>query len=273
MLRRIAKERESIHTLFFDVISLKLVLTVPILAIAAGLLLVADYGEQTRQVVAILAIGFVFETLADTIHAVFLAHERNGLIAAVVVVQRVAGAAAGLVVLAAGYGVVAVAATYSGAAAIGLVMAALLLARRIGLPRRIVSTRGWPRLTAMSLPFGLQDLFSVMLFRLDTVILSLMATQAAVGRYGGRLPPARGEPLHHLRAHGRVRPHVHLSRRQERADRRGRLRALGEACAGGAWCPSPRSSGCSPSRSAACCSEPGSRTRPSRFATWLPSLP
>ena len=36
----------------------------------------------------------------------------------------------------------------------------------------------------MSLPFGLQDLFSVMLFRLDTVILSLMATQAAVGRYG-----------------------------------------------------------------------------------------
>ena len=184
MLRRIAKERESIHTLFFDVISLKLVLTVPILAIAAGLLLVADYSELTRQVVAILAIGFVFETLADTIHAVFLAHERNGLIAAVVVVQRVAGAVAGLAVLAAGHGVVAVAVTYSGAAAIGLVMAALLLARRIGLPRRIVSTRGWPRLTAMSLPFGLQDLFSVMLFRLDTVILSLMATQAAVGRYG-----------------------------------------------------------------------------------------
>ncbi len=184
MLRRIAKERESIHTLFFDVISLKLVLTGPILVVAAGVLVVADYGELTRQVVAILAIGFVFETLADTIHAVFLAHERNGLVAAVSVVQRVTGAAAGLAVLTAGYGVVAVAATYSGAAAIGLVMAAVLLARRIGLPRRIVATRGWPRLATMSLPFGLQDLFSVMLFRLDTVVLSLMATQAAVGRYG-----------------------------------------------------------------------------------------
>ena len=184
LLRRVAKDRESIHTLFFDVVSLKLALTVPILVVAAAVLLIAGYDDQTREVVAILAVGFVLDAVANTIHSVFLAHERNGLNAAVVVVQRVGGAAAGLAVLAAGYGVVAVSATYSAAAALGLVMASFLLIRRIGLPRQAVSTRGWLRLTGVSLPFALQDVFSVLLFKLDAVILSLMATQAAVGRYG-----------------------------------------------------------------------------------------
>jgi O-antigen/teichoic acid export membrane protein len=185
LLRRVAKERSSVHDLFFDIISLKLALTVPIVAVVAAILLIADYDSQTREVVSLLAIGFVFDAVANTIYSVFLAYERNGLIASVVIFERLAAAAAGLTVLALGYGVVAVAATYSVAAGIGMASAAVLLARKIGLPRRSVSTRGWLRLTGVSLPFGLQDVFSVILFKLDAVILSLMATSAAVGIYGG----------------------------------------------------------------------------------------
>ena len=185
LLRRVAKDRASVNELFFDVLSLKLVLTVPLLALVTVVLLVAGYDDQTREVVWLLAIGFVLDALANTIHSLFLALERGGLLASVVIVQRLAAAAMGLAVLAAGYGVVAVAATYSAGAAIGLAMAATLLIRRIGLPRRSVTVRGWRRLTAVSLPFGLQDVFTVILFKVDAVILSLMATEAAVGRYGG----------------------------------------------------------------------------------------
>ena len=185
LLRRIAKDRSSVHDLFFDIVSLKLVLTVPILAVVGVILLVADYDSQTREVVALMAIGFVCDALANTIYSVFMAHERNGLIAAVLIVERLAAAGAGLAVLALGYGVVAVAATFSVGSAIGLAMSAVILVRKIGLPRRSVSTAGWLRLTGVSLPFGLQDVFSVMLFKLDAVILSLLATSAAVGIYGG----------------------------------------------------------------------------------------
>ena len=185
LLRRIAKDRSTVHDLFFDIIGLKLAMTVPILALVAVVLAVAGYDSQTQEVVWIVAIGFVFDAVANTIYSVFLAFERNGLIAAVVVVERLAAAAAGLAVLALGYGVVAVAITYSVCAALGLGIAALLLVRRIVVPRRSVSTRGWLRLTTSSLPFGLQDVFSVMLFKLDAVILSLIATSAAVGIYSG----------------------------------------------------------------------------------------
>jgi O-antigen/teichoic acid export membrane protein len=185
LLRRIAKDRSTVHDLFFDIIALKLAMTVPILAIVAVVLEVAGYGSQTQQVIWVVAIGFMFDAVANTIYSVFLAFERNGLIAAVVVIERLAAAAAGLTVLALGYGVVAVAVTYSVCAALGMAMASFLLVRRIGLPRRSVSTGGWLRLTTSSLPFGLQDVFSVMLFKLDAVILSLIATSAAVGIYSG----------------------------------------------------------------------------------------
>ncbi len=185
LLRRIAKERSTVHDLFFDIVALKLALTVPILAVVAMVLTVAGYDGQTQQVVWVVAIGFVFDAVSNTIYSVFLAFERNGLIAAVAIVERVTAAAAGLAVLALGYGVVAVAVTYSVCAALGLAMASFLLVRRIGLPRRSVSTRGWLRLTNASLPFGLQDVFSVMLFKLDAVLLSLIATSAAVGVYSG----------------------------------------------------------------------------------------
>ncbi|MCA1680510.1 MAG: oligosaccharide flippase family protein [Actinobacteria bacterium] len=94
-------------------------------------------------------------------------------------------AALGLIALAAGLGVVAVAGTYTLGATVGLLVAVLLAARRVGLPRVATSRRSWRRLTRLSLPYGVQDVFGVLLAKVDIVILSLLASQAAVGRYGG----------------------------------------------------------------------------------------
>jgi O-antigen/teichoic acid export membrane protein len=59
-----------------------------------------------------------------------------------------------------------------------------LLHRTIGMPARAVSHRRWRALAASSMPFAAQDIFSVILARIDTLMLALIATQAAVGRYG-----------------------------------------------------------------------------------------
>jgi O-antigen/teichoic acid export membrane protein len=110
--------------------------------------------------------------------------ERSELIAIYVVVSRVLSAALGIAVLLAGYGVVTVALTYSIAAVVGLVVAWSLLRRRIGMPVLSIDRARWKPMTTASLPFAAQDVMLSLLFRLDAVILSLMATNAAVGRYG-----------------------------------------------------------------------------------------
>ena len=184
LLRETAKDRRAIERLFFDVIGLKLALAGPILAVTFLAVAAIGYDAQTRDTVYVLALGLFLDLVVKTFHGVFNGTERGDLLTATLVAQRVFTAAIGLAALAAGYGVVTVAAVYSAGSALGLALSVVLMARTIGIPRARLSPRRWWPLTRATLPFGAQDIFGVLLFRLDAVILSLLATQAAVGRYG-----------------------------------------------------------------------------------------
>jgi O-antigen/teichoic acid export membrane protein len=132
----------------------------------------------------VLTLGALFDALTRAAFSVFTALERSELTAYCLIAQRVLAAGLGIGALAAGYGVVAVTITYTAAAGLGFALAVVLLRRRLALARSRVDRRGWRALGAGSMPFAVQDAFTVLLFRLDVVLLSLMTTTAAVGRYG-----------------------------------------------------------------------------------------
>jgi len=184
LLREVAKDRAAVGRLFFDVLGLKLALVVPVLALTFAALALLDYDPRTRDTVYLLSIGLFLDLLSKTFHGVFNGSERGDLLTATLIAQRVFTAGVGIAALAAGYGVVTVAGVYSVGSAIGLVLCATLMARSIGLPPRTLSPGRWRGLAQHTLPYGVQDVFGVLLFRLDAVILSLLATEAAVGRYG-----------------------------------------------------------------------------------------
>ncbi|MEA2142680.1 MAG: hypothetical protein QOI64_1110, partial [Solirubrobacteraceae bacterium] len=184
MLRRVANDHSAADRLFYNVFAVKLIVAGPVLALALGLLpLIAD-GSTTRDTVLVLAPGVLIEQLGKTLHAMFDAHERGPLLGTSLVVQRVVTAVLAIAAMAAGYGVVTVAAIYSIGAVLGFVAGVVLLKRGIGIPRRTFEPRGWMTLVKGSMPFGLQDIFGVLLFRLDAVLLAVLASDAAVGRYG-----------------------------------------------------------------------------------------
>jgi O-antigen/teichoic acid export membrane protein len=184
MLRRVAVEREAIHGLFFNILVLKLVLALPVIAGGLAVAALIGQGGLTLATIAVLAPGLVLETVAKTFHAAFNAAERGELLAVGLVVQRIATAAAAVAVLLAGAGVVSVAAVYSAGAALQVGIATVLMHRRLGLPRPAVARRDWRRLALQTWPFAVRDVFTVLLFKLDIVILSALAADAAVGRYG-----------------------------------------------------------------------------------------
>lgn len=184
LLRETARDRRAIERLFFDVIGLKLALAGPVLAVTFLVLALADYDPRTRETVYVLSIGLFLDLLTKTFHGVFNGSERGDLLTATLVVQRVFTAAVGLAALAAGYGVVTVAGVFSVGSAIGLVLSVVLMRRAIGFPPVQFSPRRWWGLTRQTFPFGAQDVFGVLLFKLDAVLLAALATEAAVGRYG-----------------------------------------------------------------------------------------
>ncbi len=184
LVRRVAKDRSRLEELM-DVLGVKVAVGIPVALAGVGLIALGGYDERTLATVALLAPGLLIDSFARSLFSIFTAVERSGLLSVSVVVQRVLAAALGLVALGVGLGVVAVAATYTIGATAGLVVAGVLAARRVGLPAVAVRRSEWRRLSRLSLPFAVQDIFGVLLAKVDVVILSLLATEAAVGRYGG----------------------------------------------------------------------------------------
>jgi O-antigen/teichoic acid export membrane protein len=183
-LRAIAKERSSAHHLFFNVIVLKIARAVPLFLLSFVGLHFVGYSSEAQATAWVLAPGVFCDSIARTQLSLFAAHERNGPPAAADTIQRVLSALLGIIALKLGYGVVAVGATYSIGSFSGVVIGFVLMTRTIGVPARAVSHRRWRALSASAFPFAVQDLFTSILAMLDTLILSLLATQAAVGRYG-----------------------------------------------------------------------------------------
>jgi O-antigen/teichoic acid export membrane protein len=184
LLRRVARQRSAGDQLFFNVLALKLALAVPLFAVGFVVLERLGYNHQAQATAWALAPGVLCDSIARTQLSIFLAHERAGPPSAADAIQRVCSAALGIAALKAGYGVVAVGVSYSAGSLIGVLIGFVLLVRTVGLPALTVTSRSWRSLAARSVPFATQDTFSVLLAKVDTLILSLIATQAAVGRYG-----------------------------------------------------------------------------------------
>lgn len=184
LIRTVARDRDERHGLLSDVIALKLLLAAPVAMALVVLAQVMGYGGATEATIYALTAAFVIEGLGRTVFGVLTAHESGGPIAITAIAQRVIAAALGIAALLGGLGVVAVATCYLIGSAAGLALSIALMSRAIGPPRWAPDRRRWSRHARASLPFAAEDVFMVILFRIDAVMLAAMTTEIAVGLYG-----------------------------------------------------------------------------------------
>ena len=183
-LRRVARDRTELDRCFFNVLTLKLVRAVPVIAVSSLLVWLLGYDEATRTAVYVLTAALLLDTLSYTIFAAFNAVERAELIGVALATQRILTAGLGVAALLAGYGVVVVTVMYAVGSATGFVMALALLARHVRLPRLQLPRAARRDLRRRSLPFATQELLSAGIARIDFLLLSALATPTVVGHYG-----------------------------------------------------------------------------------------
>jgi O-antigen/teichoic acid export membrane protein len=184
MLRRVAERMSARDELFWNIFGLKLAIAPPLFAAGFAIVALVGYDHEAQATAWALAPGVLCDSLARTQLYLFQAHERAGPPAFADSLQRILSAALGIAALFMGFGVVSVAITYSAGSFIGVAIGFVLMVRTIGVPAVRLAPGTWLGLGKRALPFGAQDVFLMMLYRVGTIILSLMATQAAVGAYG-----------------------------------------------------------------------------------------
>jgi O-antigen/teichoic acid export membrane protein len=184
LTREVARDRSRLDEYFANTAVLKLALALPVLVAAALVMAAAGVDAETLWVVLLLGIALVAEQLASTCFAVYQAFEQLVYVPVVIITQRLITALAGIAAVLAGASVVAVSVVYLGGAVAAMVLAYVLLVRRVARPGLLVRTGSWRRLLIAAAPVGVASVLSLLMFRVDTAILAFLESDAVVGAYG-----------------------------------------------------------------------------------------
>src|SRR5829696_2980246 len=184
LLKQVAADRARKGPYLWNALYLKLLRAVPVVIGSVVVVYLLDFSAETRATVIVLTIGLLFDTMARTPANVFIAFERSELVAIAIVVQRMLAAAAGLALLFAGYGVVAVAIAFSAGGVIRFALSMALVRSRLGWPPVEAPPEARRDLRKHSMTFTAQDLFGLVLMRADVLLLGALAADAVVGQYG-----------------------------------------------------------------------------------------
>ncbi|MCK5219482.1 flippase [bacterium] len=180
--RDLSREPEQESRYFINVLVMRVLLSL----IAAGGMVgtVALLGHPSEVVIltAITAVSLVFTSNIDTCNAVFFARQRMEIPAMVSVVANTIRVTASLGALAAGAGVMTLLGIFTLAAAAHLV---IILGMLLFFTRPIFSLDKffWKKMIKEAYPLALANLFSVIYFRIDTVMIASIKGQEAVGYY------------------------------------------------------------------------------------------
>jgi O-antigen/teichoic acid export membrane protein len=185
LTREVARRPAATRDLFWSGVTVKVTLGAAAVGIAVAVGIVGRYGRPVEVAIGLFALTAVLDNLTKAIGAVFQAHDDLWPATLAQLLERGFVALAGIALVAAGAGLVDVAAIYVAGAAAGVAYMARALRRRgIGPgPIRVPRARlRW--LVVTSLPVAVGVLFGAILFRLDATILSFIKGNEAVGVYG-----------------------------------------------------------------------------------------
>lgn len=183
MLREIARDRKNVYWLLPNVVALRMMLSglVVVAATATAFLL----GKEQDMVLGILigSCGLFLYAAQGPLDSVLMAWERLDYTSIAALLNQVVFLGLGTLFLLSGAGFIGLLmASLVGVATMGL-LEAWVLFREIKFGDLTFSPRQWRKLVRAALPFGVSGLSFSLQGRFDSVLMSIMLTNAAVGWY------------------------------------------------------------------------------------------
>ena len=132
----------------------------------------------------LMSIAALVEILTKSLHAVLRGTQDTGPVGVSLVIQRVGTALVAVPLLVLGAGLLEICAIYLGGALAGGLWVLVLMLRRGQLQRPTLQVGAAWALLVLSIPIGLNEIFGVVMSRVDVGILVLLEDERAAGVYG-----------------------------------------------------------------------------------------
>lgn len=182
VVRDISKQPERTEELVGNTLTLRLLLSLVAIALAAGISLILPYAHDVRVAIVLAGGPLLLGMLNTSVVAVFQARLRMSRAVIAETVGRAAGFGLTVAVAALDLGFYAVMGAAAGGALVTLAIT-YSLSRGLVRIRFLADRKLWRPLLAASLPLGLALAINELYFRADTLIISLSRPYEDVGFY------------------------------------------------------------------------------------------
>jgi O-antigen/teichoic acid export membrane protein len=189
IIRELARNKELTNEYLTNVSIIKLILSFVAFGFIVLTINLMDYPEDTTYAVYLFGIYTILTSFALTFRAIFQAFERMEYDAVVMVIEKLILIPLVLFVLLSGYGLIELAYAYIFVGIASVIISFSVVLIKITKPKPTINFSLWKTLVIGSIPFGLNALFGVLFFRIDTVMLSVFKGDAAVGIYNAAYIP------------------------------------------------------------------------------------
>jgi O-antigen/teichoic acid export membrane protein len=189
IIRELARNKEQTREYLTNVSVIKLLLSFIAFGFIVLTINLMDYPQDTTYAVYLFGVYMILTSFSQTFRAIFQAYERMEYNAAVMVIGKIILFPLVLFVLFSGYGLIELAYVYIFIGIVDVTLSFSIVLIKIAKPKPAINFSLWKTLIIGSIPFGLNGLFAVSFFQIDTVMLSVFKGDAAVGIYNAAYNP------------------------------------------------------------------------------------
>lgn len=189
IIRELARKKELTNEYLTNVSVIKLLLSFLAFGFIALTIDLMAYPQDTTYAVYLFGVYMILTSFGLTFRSIFQAFERMEYTAVVMLIEKIILISLVLFVLFSGYGLIELAYVYVFAGIVAVTLSSSIVLIKIAKPKPTIDFSLWKTLVIGSIPFGLNALFGVLFFRIDTVMLSVLKGDAAVGIYNAAYVP------------------------------------------------------------------------------------
>jgi O-antigen/teichoic acid export membrane protein len=181
-VREMATDRTQTSWLLPNIVAIRVVLSLLVTIIAPLSALWLGKGDTMVLGILIASAGLILYAFQGSLSSALTARERLDYTSILALVSQLIFWGLGVLLLINGLGFIGlIIASLAGVAVVALLSGWTLF--KMGVGRLVVSARRWPQLLLAALPFGVSGISEVFMQRFDTVLMSFVLTDAAVGWY------------------------------------------------------------------------------------------
>jgi O-antigen/teichoic acid export membrane protein len=184
MVREVAKNHQSVRKLFWNIRALRFLLGFVVMVLTVGSAYLLRRSPEIMGGIVLASLGVFLYVLQGPVEATLNGYERLDYVSTLTVISQVIYLTMGIIVMAGGFGYTGlIVATFPGIIVYALI-GEWLLRNRLKVDTGVeITPQEWGGLLKAGIPFGVTNFASMLSFRLDTVLLGIWVTDAAIGYY------------------------------------------------------------------------------------------